>query len=340
MDAGFATCHEGLRKKGYTFLYPQLFREIAVEDLTRLVSYYFPAADTTRLGFETLTRRLSEPSFYAGLLGINVPDGPCLIITNIENSSGTQLIRLIPISENDGSGIESFMHQIISVLEDKVVRLQFSVGNRNPGQPGPDRDFEELSEQLSLRLQKEINAELLRNRSAGAMKILLFLLRQLRAGDIRMDGETGRLVAALQQETDQPGRILIRANGPLLLPDIHREIALTPLQKTVFIFFLNREEGIFFKDLPLYRDELMQLYRKLSTKSSVPEMTRSIDELANPFSNSMSEKCARIKEAFVRTIDDRLARHYYVRGDRNGPKRISLDRQLISFGDPELRYRF
>jgi hypothetical protein len=44
----------------------------------------------------------------------------------------------------------------------------------------------------------------------------------------------------------------------------------------------------------------------------------------------MSEKCARIKEAFLRVMDDRLAMHYYVRGGRNEPKRIGIDRGLVA----------
>jgi hypothetical protein len=45
----------------------------------------------------------------------------------------------------------------------------------------------------------------------------------------------------------------------------------------------------------------------------------------------MSEKCSRIRETFMKSIDKRLAEHYCVNGDRNGLKRIPLDRSLVEF---------
>ena len=53
--------------------------------------------------------------------------------------------------------------------------------------------------------------------------------------------------------------------------------------------------------------------------------------MPNPDSNSMSEKCSRIMEAFMKSLDKRLAQHYCISGDRNGLKRISLERSLVEF---------
>ena len=100
-----------------------------------------------------------------------------------------------------------------------------------------------------------------------------------------------------------------------------------------FLGRLLKEEGIMFKNLPQYREELMSIYSKVSNRTSMDTIRRSIDDLVNPYSNSMSEKCSRIKEAFIKCMDDRVARYYYITGYRSEPKRIILDRKLVVFED-------
>jgi hypothetical protein len=48
-------------------------------------------------------------------------------------------------------------------------------------------------------------------------------------------------------------------------------------------------------------------------------------------SNSINEKCARIKEAFISKIDNSLARNYYITGAKSEAKSIILDRSLVIF---------
>jgi hypothetical protein len=48
-------------------------------------------------------------------------------------------------------------------------------------------------------------------------------------------------------------------------------------------------------------------------------------------SNSINEKCSRIKEAFVSKIDESIARNYYITGSKSEPKSITLDRSLVIF---------
>ena len=56
---------------------------------------------------------------------------------------------------------------------------------------------------------------------------------------------------------------------------------------------------------------------------------QSIQAVTNPMSNSINEKCAQIREAFIKHFDDRLARHYYISGKRGEPKRIALPPSLV-----------
>ncbi len=72
-----------------------------------------------------------------------------------------------------------------------------------------------------------------------------------------------------------------------------------------------------------YHDELLQIYTEVRGGCQTDEMKRSVIYATSPFNNSINEKCARIREAFVSNFDERLAEHYFVTGKRGEPKRIS-----------------
>jgi hypothetical protein len=53
--------------------------------------------------------------------------------------------------------------------------------------------------------------------------------------------------------------------------------------------------------------------------------------VTNPLSNSINEKCARIRGAFVSQMDNMLAKYYYIDGVRAKPKSIKLNRKLVKY---------
>jgi hypothetical protein len=115
-----------------------------------------------------------------------------------------------------------------------------------------------------------------------------------------------------------------------MLPDYHdMEIMMEPLVKAVYLLFLNHPEGILFKDLPSYRNELAEIYGKLRPGGLTERALQSIEDVTNPLLNSINEKCARIRGAFVGQFDDHMARHYYIDGRRGEAKKISLPRELV-----------
>ena len=112
------------------------------------------------------------------------------------------------------------------------------------------------------------------------------------------------------------------------------EITMTPLPKAVFLLFLKHPEGIMFSYLPDFREELMQIYRKLKGPFFNEASARqSIEDVTDPLSNSINEKCSRIREAFIGKFDDSLARYYYVDGKRGEPKKIALPRTLVRWDE-------
>jgi hypothetical protein len=115
------------------------------------------------------------------------------------------------------------------------------------------------------------------------------------------------------------------------------EINMYPLPKAVFFLFLNHPEGILFKHLPDYRDELIALYKKVSGRENLTDMEKSITDVVNPTLNSINEKCSRIREAFIKHFDESLAQNYFITGSRAVPKKILLDRELLVLDKIELK---
>ena len=127
-------------------------------------------------------------------------------------------------------------------------------------------------------------------------------------------------------------RLYIDKGFRIFLSDYkNMEIEMTPLPKTLFLFMLKYPNGIMLKELYKHKQELLYIYGKISNRSDLDQMQNSINDMTNATSNSVNEKCSRIKEAFVTKIDERIACSYFITGERQEPKRISLDRNLVVF---------
>ncbi|MGN1214071.1 MAG: hypothetical protein ACI4TR_04170, partial [Bacteroidaceae bacterium] len=127
-------------------------------------------------------------------------------------------------------------------------------------------------------------------------------------------------------------RLHITKNFRIFLPDYNNvEICMPALPKAVFLLFLRHPEGIRFKELTDYYSELLEIYLLMKPKGNMKKHENSIKDVTNPCKNSINEKCARIREAFIGKFNERLAQNYFVTGKRGEPKYITLDRTLVSW---------
>ncbi len=158
------------------------------------------------------------------------------------------------------------------------------------------------------------------------------------AGEIRQRVEQLRMMGvtdyAIRQMIALPepklSRMVITKNYRILLPDYNNmEITMPTLSKVVYFFFLRHPEGVMFKQLVDYREELLQLYYRLSNREDITKLERSIDELVDSTHNSINEKCSRIRAAFVSQFCPELAYKYYITGERSNLKIILLARNMI-----------
>lgn len=156
---------------------------------------------------------------------------------------------------------------------------------------------------------------------------------------LRGAGISEVVLSGLLQPPTELSRLHITKDNRIFLTDFgNREVVMTPLVKAVFFLFLRHPEGIVFKELSDYSDELAAIYDMVRDKKPIwkefglrKKITESIMRLTDPTDNSINEKCARIREAFLLCVHDNIARHYYVTGKRGEPKRIILPPEKIGW---------
>ncbi|MBR0297021.1 MAG: hypothetical protein IJQ95_06505 [Paludibacteraceae bacterium] len=182
------------------------------------------------------------------------------------------------------------------------------------------RAFSAELEPVSLEMDYDFEAE--RQRMMDEIRERLERLRELGVDEL--------ILRKLLEKEDTLSRLVVTRDYRILLPDYHNmEIEMTPLPKAVFLLFLKHEEGIPFKFLSDYEDELRDIYMRLTDRVQTDVIDKSIQALCDPTQNAINEKCTRIREAFVAKFDERLAQHYFVTGKRGEPKRIQLQRSLV-----------
>ena len=135
--------------------------------------------------------------------------------------------------------------------------------------------------------------------AAGRADLLLQALGVPMLEDLRLEAAKGRL---------QPLRIM----QDLRFFVGEREVELQPVHKAVYLLFLAHPEGIEFKHLCDYRDELRCYYRQTAPGMDNVKMEESLDHLTNPLDNAINEKCSRIKKVFMDLMDDEYTASYYI----------------------------
>ena len=110
-------------------------------------------------------------------------------------------------------------------------------------------------------------------------------------------------------------RLLITKEYRIILVDFNnKEVEMTPVHKAVYLLFLNHPEGIEFKKLRDYRNELLGYYMATARLMDKQTIIESVDMLVNPLNNSINEKCSRIKSIFLSMMDQYTANYYIISG--------------------------
>ena len=129
-------------------------------------------------------------------------------------------------------------------------------------------------------------------------------------------------------------RLVVTKDYRIILADYdNKEVELTPVHKAVYLLFLAHPEGIEFKRLRDYRDELARYYMATARLMDKEAIMESVDMLVDPLNNSINEKCSRIKKVFMDMMDEYTASYYIISGHTQkhleGSSRIWYERLKV-----------
>ena len=154
---------------------------------------------------------------------------------------------------------------------------------------------EELAEQLKM-LTQQLQA-------AGRTDLLLKAIGVPMLEELRIEAAKGQL-----------SRLTITQDYRFVLTDYGQEVELQPVHKAVYLLFLAHPEGIEFKRLADYREELTGYYMQTAKMMDKEKIMEGVDHLVNPLDNAINEKCSRIKKAFLELMDEYRASYYIISG--------------------------
>ena len=126
-------------------------------------------------------------------------------------------------------------------------------------------------------------------------------------------------------------QLVITDDLRLLLPLYNVEIELSAQKKALYFLFLNHPEGIVLQRLEDYHNEFVNYYKQTNKGVLTPKMEESIKKLEEYGNNQLNVLIARIREAFCLKFDERLARNYFISGERGQSYRIPLDPDLVKW---------
>lgn len=215
-----------------------------------------------------------------------------LIQNEVENNNVT--------SEND-QGIAKENHHI-QLNNAKAPRIEFCMGPAEDIDPRFDKEMAKVVDDVK--------------RSIG------YLL---------LNGIPAVILQSWITEQVKLSKLRITNQFKIIMVDYGKEAKMGPLPKTIFLFYLRHPEGVRFSYLQDHVKELMHIYERVSVNDDVEKMKESIMALIDPLNNSINEKCAAIKKAFLLQVNDDVAKNYYVTGMQGGAKVITLDRNLVEW---------
>ncbi len=315
-------------KVPFEFFYlPEIISAIPGKEAGEVLRYHFPFLRDQEIGHirssaqscttGSFSKRLLaelgyEGEVFPGLLKLRIPD---------DRFPGMHVFSYVDLRSTGEEELEKKLWYYFSHLKTKDDPVYYQLAARG-GRPEGRADLvtEYSFDYGNHQLAREIREKIEKLRQGGGAHLLLHIL--------------GKQHAATGSPSPGPhlSELVIDSAFRILLPGFNNmEIELTPLPKTVFLFFLRHPEGVMLKHLCDHRDELLEIYKLLSRRESMDELVTSIGELTDPTNNSINEKCSRIKEAFLKRFDEPIARWYYITGDRGKEKVIRLDRCMVSW---------
>jgi hypothetical protein len=171
---------------------------------------------------------------------------------------------------------------------------------------------------------------------AGQIRLLAEHLKAAGRHDLLLRAIGAPLLEELRIEAARAklSRLLITKDYRFFLVDYHhKEVKLQPVHKAVYMLFLAHPEGIEFKRLADYREEITRNYMATAKQMDKEKIVESVGHLVDPLDNAINEKCSRIKKVFYELMDEYMASYYIICGHTQkhvaGSSRIWYERLKV-----------
>ena len=113
----------------------------------------------------------------------------------------------------------------------------------------------------------------------------------------------------------------------IIFPELDNlEIRLTPLEKTVYLFFRNHPEGVELNSVFEYQNEIETIYSSLSNADNSDIIKSRVKDLVDPLSNSLNEKISKIKNKFETGLGEEIAKSFVIGGERGEKRGVGVSK--------------
>lgn len=131
-------------------------------------------------------------------------------------------------------------------------------------------------------------------------------------------------------------KMKITRNGGIIMTDFgNTEIKMDHLTKMVYFFYLRHPEGVRFKEVDDYREELLHIYMGITGRDNPEEIRNSVTGHIAPYGSGLRISASRIKKAFRDQFGEKVAKFYCLEGKKGGPYSIAIDRDYVIWEYPD-----
>ncbi len=328
--------------RGYEFIYlPMLFKD---DELKRKVLYYAPYLETKIVADKSLrssyllnflsSSHLGEAVKPSILFGPERCGDEWLFQACELPLSGVASKDIIQLMDAVSSGT-LFVNESCAMSDNVLMNYQPSSEPRSSMSIESDEKRSALKRSLLSRMVDKIQGELFEDdveeyvpQRDEVAEILESLENNVKK--LRLQGVTLSAIHEFIDKKEPLSPLVITEDLRIFLPEYNNiEIELSAQRKALYFLFLNHPEGIVLQHLEEYHKELMNYYKQTNGGVVTPRMEESIKKLETYGNNQLNVVITRIREAFCSKFDERLARHYFISGERGQAYKIGLPQALI-----------
>lgn len=327
--------------RGYEFIYlPMLFKD---DELKRKVLYYAPYLETKIVADKSLRSSYLLNFLSSSHLGEAVKPS---ILFGPERCGDEWLFQAceLPLSGVASKDIVQLLDAVSSgtfFVNESCAMSENVLMNYQPSEPRSSMSIESDEKRsarkrsLFSRMVNRIQGELFEDDTENyapqrdeVAEILESLENSVKK--LRLQGVTLSAIHEFIDKQEPLSPLVITDDLRIFLPQYNNiEIELSAQRKALYFLFLNHPEGIVLQHLEEYHKELMNYYKQTSGGVVTPRMEESIKKLETYGNNQLNVVITRIREAFCSKFDERLARHYFISGERGQAYKIGLPSELI-----------